>query len=595
MNSLENDLGIEARTLSYQDFPHKFVWHKDSKKWTRRQKGFSLGRMYFVPPTAGERFYLRTLLTVCRGPKSFADLRTFEGIQYPSFQEACRARGLLQDDGEWVLCLREASQIHTGTALRHLFASMLMFCELSAPENLWHDFRDSICDDLAIRVSNPTADRVHDYGLFLLNRILAESGYSLQHFPNMPNPLNDWSHLNGNYLITEQLSYDFEHESQSFQQHITNIRTVPDQLDAYNRIVHAVLHCTGSAFFISGPGGTGKTYVYKTICHRLRSAGKIVLCVASSGIAALLLPGGRTAHSTFRIPINNLHADSICNISKQDKRAELLRAVDLIIWDEAPTQSRFTHEALDRTLRDVCDKEDAPFGGKTVVLGGDFQQTLPVLPNSSREDVINITLPRSYLWKHFHVLTLRTNMRLHQSTMEERRFADWLLAVGHGETIDSEGTIPFDEDMRVPNTDALIQDIYPNIDQVLPPPSYFLERIILAARNSDVHDLNSAILNRFPGHEYVFNSADCIEMEDGLSSEAAQIPVEYLRSIEASGLPLGELHLKLGCPLILLRNLAPSRGLCNGTRLILHHATSRKYKYRVVNMTVNTASYPASP
>ena len=131
------------------------------------------------------------------------------------------------------------------------------------------------------------------------------------------------------------------------------------------------------------------------------------------------------------------------------------------------------------------------------------------------------------------------------------------------------------------STDALIRDIYPNIDQVLPPPSYFLEPIILAPRNSDVDDLNRAILNRFPGHEYVFNSADSIEMEDGISSEAAQIPVEYLRSIEASGLPPGELHLKLGCPLILLRNLAPSRGLCNGTHLILHRATSRVLEVQI--------------
>jgi len=56
--------------------------------------------MYFVPPTAGEHFYLRTLLTVTHGPKSFLDLRTYEGVVYNSFQDACNARGLLADDGE---------------------------------------------------------------------------------------------------------------------------------------------------------------------------------------------------------------------------------------------------------------------------------------------------------------------------------------------------------------------------------------------------------------------------------------------------------------------------------------------------------------
>jgi hypothetical protein len=77
MNTLASEAGSEARTLMYQDFPHKFVWHKNTKTWTKQRKGFSLGRMYFVPPTGGERFYMRTLLTVARGPRSFEDLRTY--------------------------------------------------------------------------------------------------------------------------------------------------------------------------------------------------------------------------------------------------------------------------------------------------------------------------------------------------------------------------------------------------------------------------------------------------------------------------------------------------------------------------------------
>jgi hypothetical protein len=158
-----------------------------------------------------------------------------------------------------------------------------------------------------------------------------------------------------------------------------NIQTIPEQLDAYQRIVDTILEGLSSVFFLSGAGGTGKTYVYKTVCHRLWSTGKIVLCVASSGIATLLLPGGRSAHSTFRIPID---AESLCNISKQDKHTKLLRAVDLIVWDEASMQSSFTHEALDHTLQDIDNNESTPFGGKVVVFGGDFQQTLPVLPKS---------------------------------------------------------------------------------------------------------------------------------------------------------------------------------------------------------------------
>ena len=319
MNGLQNELGDEAHKSTYQDFPHHFMWHKDSKTWTKRQKGFSLGRIYFVPSTGGERFYLRTLLTVTRDAKSFTDLQSYESIHYPTFQATCRARGLLDDDGEWNLCLREAAEVQTGASLHRLFTTMLIFCHLSAPKALWDEFQDAICDDLFVRVPNPTIPRVHDFGLFLLNRLLYESGYSLEDFPKMPLCHDNWNQITDNYLITEQLTYDVDTELKSFEEHIANIRSVPEQMDAYQRITDSVLSSHGAAFFLSGPAGTGKTYVYKTVCHRLRSYAKIVLCVASSGIAALLLPGGRTAHSTFLIPIDKLDTESICNISKQDK------------------------------------------------------------------------------------------------------------------------------------------------------------------------------------------------------------------------------------------------------------------------------------
>jgi len=136
--------------------------------------------------------------------------------------------------------------------------------------------------------------------------------------------------------------------------------------------------------------------------------------------------------------------------------------------------------------------------------------------------------------------------------------------------------------MRVPDTNTLIRNIYPNIDSLQPPPAYFLDRIILAARNSDVDDINRAILDLFPGDLSTFYSADSVETEPGVFSQSHHIPTEYLRSIEASGLPPGELHLKPGCPLILLRNLAPARGLCNGTRLILKRATGRVLEVQIL-------------
>jgi ATP-dependent DNA helicase PIF1 len=85
---------------------------------------------------------------------------------------------------------------------------------------------------------------------------------------------------------------------------------------------------------------------------KVRLNGHIALAVASSGIAALLLPGGRTAHSRFKLPLN-LHEDSTCSVAHGTDLASLLQVARLIVWDEAPMTHRYAFEAVDRTLRDL--------------------------------------------------------------------------------------------------------------------------------------------------------------------------------------------------------------------------------------------------
>jgi hypothetical protein len=89
----------------------------------------------------------------------------------------------------------------------------------------------------------------------------------------------------------------------------------------------------------------------------------------------------------------------------------------LLIWDEALMMHRQAFEAVDRTLRDLMQLDDTQatekiFGGKTVVLGGDFRQILPVVPKGGREDIVSASLPRSHLWQHVTILRLHINMRV---------------------------------------------------------------------------------------------------------------------------------------------------------------------------------------
>ena len=153
----------------------------------------------------------------------------------------------------------------------------------------------------------------------------------------------------------------------------------------------------------------------------------MALAVASSGIAATLLTGGRTFHSRFKAPLQP-DAKSVCSIKGQSTLAEVIHCMKLIIWDEAPMAHYHLLEALDRTLRDLIDS-DLPFGGKVIVLGGDFRQILPVMKRGSHAQIVAACAQRSLLWHHFQIFHLRENMRLCQNgeSPEAARYGAWLL------------------------------------------------------------------------------------------------------------------------------------------------------------------------
>jgi hypothetical protein len=142
----------------------------------------------------------------------------------------------------------------------------------------------------------------------------------------------------------------------------------------------------------------------------MRSQNKIVVATATSGIAASILSGGRTVHSRFKIPLT-IEDDTFCSFTKQSGTVKLLRIASLILWDEASMTKRQAVEALDNSLRDIMDRHELPFGGKTIVFGGDFRQVLPIVRKGSRAHIVGASLQRSYLWDSMHHLKLVRNMR----------------------------------------------------------------------------------------------------------------------------------------------------------------------------------------
>lgn len=114
----------------------------------------------------------------------------------------------------------------------------------------------------------------------------------------------------------------------------------------------SVQNSSGHIIGLDAPGGTGKTFSLSTLLAAVRSESKVALATATSGIAATLLPNGRTLHSRFKVPLN-ITDESTCHISKRDRTAELLRLCHLIVIDEVTMAHRHIYEAVDRTLRDI--------------------------------------------------------------------------------------------------------------------------------------------------------------------------------------------------------------------------------------------------
>ena len=154
-----------------------------------------------------------------------------------------------------------------------------------------------------------------------IDNILQSNGRSLKDYPPMPIPDSSARPSHLNRLVAEEQDYD--KEALYIEYNRLRSSMIDEQKNVFNIIMSSISSNKGGVFFVYGYGGTGKTFLWKTLTSALRYESNIVLTVASSGIASLLLPGGKTAHSRFRIPIN-INEDSTCNIQQGSDLAELL-------------------------------------------------------------------------------------------------------------------------------------------------------------------------------------------------------------------------------------------------------------------------------
>nr|XP_011470726.1 PREDICTED: uncharacterized protein LOC101313170 isoform X1 [Fragaria vesca subsp. vesca] len=204
-----------ANRLTYAEFPSQFVWDNDAKCWNPRQRGYVLGRLANVHPTSGELYYLRLLLNTRKGCKSFESVRTICGVVYSTYQEACRALGLLGDDKEWSNALTEAVPTATSSQLRHLFVTIIMHCDVSNPRRLFQTYWRHMCDDILYNVRSEfmmqhldiPESELHNALLFELELLLSNVGSSLAKY-HLPLPDKEKMIQLRNKQLRKELDYD---------------------------------------------------------------------------------------------------------------------------------------------------------------------------------------------------------------------------------------------------------------------------------------------------------------------------------------------------------------------------------------------------
>ncbi|XP_014776932.1 ATP-dependent DNA helicase pif1 [Octopus bimaculoides] len=313
--------------------------------------------------------------------------------------------------------------------------------------------------------------------------------------------------------LPSKLLLELSHDADGLAEYlrVNEPKLLPDQRLVYETVIRAIEKQAGSVFFLDAPGGTGKSFVTQLILAEIRREKQIALAVASSGIAATLLPGGRTAHSAFKLPLDLVRAEvPTCNIGKNSEEAEVLRQYHLIVWDECTMTNKGAFEPLDRSLKGIKDST-ASMGDVTLLLSGDFRQTLPVIPKGSRADEVRACLKSSTLWPQVKTLSQSTNMRAHLlGDSTSAAFAEDILALGEGKVPRNDrGDISISELCNtVDNPSDLLETVFPNLESNYADINWLSERTILAPQNVAVSAINDQLISAIPGEERIYKSID---------------------------------------------------------------------------------------
>nr|CAD2205946.1 unnamed protein product [Meloidogyne enterolobii] len=468
--------------------------------------------------------------------------------------------------------------------MRQLFANILVFggterCVIDGLF-LWEMFKDQMYD----RRRCTDAEKLLriDRALAIIERYLLSNGRTMDEFelPLPNNPLiNDPDRALDVFFFPNNINSDELDETvDTSALERANLNT--EQNNFFNMIRDAVFdpNCVNKYFYLSGDGGTGKTFLLNYVLYQLRSLNLKVLPTASTGIASTkFYAGGMTFHSAFRFA-RDVEPGKLPLVKFDSFFGRRIIECDVIIIDEITMLNKIVFENVDLLCRKlVPQNKNHPFAGKVVILSGDWKQSLPVVRDSSSPGAsVAASILSSHLYPLFQKFRLVQNMRVIPS---EIQFKDWLYTIGTG-TIGDVVNIP--PNMIVNSRQELYEFVF---DQGFTVASNeLLKRLILAPTNRVVDSINSELIDMIdsPVHEYL--SIDNPTIENPLACYAADYDVAQLNRLTPNGMPAHSIKLKVGSIIVLLQNLNTQKSLCNGTRLIVTNLQSNLIEAETINI-----------
>ncbi|KAI2502245.1 helicase [Fragilaria crotonensis] len=517
-----------ARQFLYHDIPQHYTWKSAGveKCWVRRsnhrQTFPTVSRLYSASPSSGERYFLRRMLTVVKGATSFEALRTVDDVLCPTFQDACRTLGLLDDDTEWHRAMQEATQTLSPARLRRLFAIILFNCDVSDPRSLYDSHWAALSEDYAHRQPSLSEQHLQDLLVRKLDALLGimHSRSVFEWIPSLRTLLvEEHGSAMDNNSVNHLLELQLSSSNTDIQQQLDRLPLLNlEQRAIFDAVLASVNNNAGTenqknVYFVDGPAGSEK--------------------------------------------------------------AEVMKVAKILIIDEITMLKGVGLDVLSQSLCDLLERNDAPFGGLVVVMGGDFRQVLPILRHAGRATTVHSTVLQSKVWQtsSVNVMQLSENMRLRMDLQNTNanpefqevlsHFASFLLRIGE-DMEPSPINLP-SYIFQPQDTNELVEHVFDDFSSN--EPAYWSERAILCPKNKDVQRINDMVTSRLPHDEHVFLSIDNIISEEPNDPAHTLYPPEFLNSLELSGLPPHCLTLKKGMLVMLLRNLSST--LSNGTRLIV--------------------------